>query len=333
MNDLLLIDIMAAVLGLVALALTWEVVQIFKASVPVQPHSLHTGLFSPSDLKARPVPRIIWTYWHVVPEPDFIRQCLANWRHFAPDHEVRSVHQGNIAKWLGADSITAFFTQLPPFRQADWLRLQLLAKHGGIWIDASTLLTQSLDWVHHLQAERGSEYVGFYIDRFTTRPDQPIVENWFMAAPPQSPFILALAQEFNRAVHQGEAHYLATLGDEGCLESVVQGLGAKDQLYLIMHVAAAVVLNRDPEAYKLALIRAEDSALGFHAALKWRKRHLYARLALTPAPARLPCIIKLRGGDRRVFERGLTRGWLLESSALAKLLKPIETQSHDVISP
>jgi hypothetical protein len=89
-----------------------------------------------------------------------------------------------------------------------------------------------------------------------------------------------------------------------------------------MHVAAAIVLNRDPEAYKLALIRAEDSALGFHAALKWRKRHLYAGLALILAAARVPVIIKLRGGDRRVFERGLTRGWLLRSSALGKLLQP-----------
>jgi len=322
MNYLLLIQIMAVVLGFLALALTWEVVHIFITRVPLHPHSIHTGLFSPSDVKAKPVPRIVWTYWHAVPEPDFIRQCLANWRHFAPDHEVRSVHQGTVAEWLGADATTEFFTQLPPFRQADWLRLQLLAKHGGIWIDASTLLTQSLDWVHHLQAERGSEYIGFYIDRFTTRPDQPIIENWFMAAPPQSPFILALAQEFDRALHQGEAQYLATLRDKGCLETVVQGLGPKDQIYLIMHVAAAIVLNRDPEAYKLALIRAEDSALGFHAALKWRKRHLYARLALTPAPARLPCIIKLRGGDRRIFERGLTRGWLLRSSALGKLLQP-----------
>jgi len=320
MNYPILIQIMVVVLGFLALALTWEIVQFFMASVPDQPRSMHTAPFSPSDVKAKPVPRIIWTYWHAVPEPDFIRQCLGNWRYFAPDHEVRLVHQGNIAEWLGVDSITEFFTQLPPFRQADWLRLQLLAKHGGIWIDASTLLTQSLNWVHHLQAERGSEYIGFYIDRFSTRPDQPVIENWFMAAPPQSPFILALAQEFDRAIHQGEAHYLASLGDKGCLETVVQGLGPKDQLYLIMHVAAAVVLNRDPEAYKLALIRAEDSALGFHAALKWRKRHLYARLAMIPAPAKLPYIIKLRGGDRRIFERGWSRNWILKSSALAQLL-------------
>jgi hypothetical protein len=323
MTWLMFLAITASLVALLCLGLAWEIAQILRARVPAFPRTLHVGSTVLADDLAPTIPKIIWTYWHASPAPEFIRHCHDNWRHFAPDHVLHVIDKSTITDWLDAQLITDQFAQLPPFRQADWLRLQLLARHGGIWIDASTLLTQSLEWVHTLQAERGSEYLGFFIDRFTTRPDQPIVENWFMAACPESPFILALAKEFDRALHMGEANYLATLGDCGCLETVVQGLGPKDQLYLIMHVAAAVVLNRDPETYKLALIRAEDSALGFHAALKWRKRHLYARLAMTPAPTRLPCIIKLRGGDRRVFERGLTRGWLITSSALAKLI-----QSH-----
>jgi hypothetical protein len=171
-----------------------------------------------------------------------------------------------------------------------------------------------------LQAEKGSEYVGFYIDRFTTRPEQPIVENWFMAAIPRSRFIETLAHEFDQALKMGEAQYLEKLQASGKLTQVVQGLGPKDQLYLIMHVAAAFILDSAQDGYRLSLIRAEDSALGFHAVLKWRKRHLYARLALTPCPKNLPCIIKLRGGDRRIFERGWTRNWVLKTSALARLL-------------
>jgi hypothetical protein len=89
-----------------------------------------------------------------------------------------------------------------------------------------------------------------------------------------------------------------------------------------MHVAAAVVLDRGASDYRLSLIRAEDSALGFHAALNWRKRHVYARLAMTPSPDYLPSIIKLRGGDRRIFERGLERGWWYSGSAMAQLLSP-----------
>jgi hypothetical protein len=325
MNWLTFFEILLGLLGLLLLALAWEIVQILRASVPACPHIVHLGSIQQSDTAAPPIPKIIWTYWHALPEPEFIQQCLANWRRFAPGHELRVLHKDSIFDWLDSTAITAQFEQLPPFRQADWLRLQLLAKHGGIWIDASTLLTRNLEWVHMLQAEKGSEYVGFYIDRFTTRPEQPIVENWFMAAIPRSRFIETLAQEFDHALRMGEARYLQKLQDTGKLNQVVQGLGPKDQLYLIMHVAAAFILDSAQDAYRLSLIRAEDSALGFHAALKWRKRHLYARLALSPAPRNLPWIIKLRGGDRRIFERGWTRGWVFKGSALFQLF---ETQKH-----
>ena len=320
MNWLTFFEILAGLSGLLLLALAWEIVQILRARVPACPHIVHLGSTQQSDTATPPIPKIIWTYWHALPEPEFIQQCLANWRRFAPGHELRVLHKDSIFDWLDSTAINAQFEQLPPFRQADWLRLQLLAKHGGIWIDASTLLSRNLDWVHVLQAEKGSEYVGFYIDRFTTRPEQPIVENWFMAAIPRSRFIDTLAHEFDQALKMGEAQYLEKLQASGKLTQVVQGLGPKDQLYLIMHVAAAFILDSAQDGYRLSLIRAEDSALVFHAALKWRKRHLYARLALSPAPRNLPWIIKLRGGDRRIFERGLARGWLNPQSVVVKLL-------------
>ncbi|MBB4841697.1 hypothetical protein HNP55_000192 [Paucibacter oligotrophus] len=305
-------------LALLLLAATWELLRVLRAQVPASVHRLTLG--QPLSPTPPAIPKIIWAYWHATPAPDFIQQCQANWQRFAPDHELRLLHQGNMRDWVDGAEQLAHLDALPHYRQADWLRLQLLARHGGLWVDASILLCQNLDWVHQTQQAEASEFVGFYINRFTTRPDQPIVENWFMAAVPGSRFVGALAQEFELAIGQGEAAYLAGLQQQGKLARVVQGLGPKDQSYLIMHVAAAVVLDRQPQAYRLALTRAEDSAFAFHTALGWRKRHLYARLALSPCPARLPCLIKLRGGDRRVFERGLARQRVLPGSALARLL-------------
>lgn len=327
MNWLTSLEIVAALAGLMGLALGWEILQIFGAHVPKVPHTVQMGPPASQATQLNPIPKVIWTYWHELPVPSFIQQCLDNWQRFAPDHELRLVHKGNITQWLESTTPLDTFDQLPPFRQADWLRLQLLSLHGGIWVDASTWVTQNLNWVHTLQAEHHSEYVGFYIDRFTTKPVQPIVENWFMAAAAQSPFMLALAQEFNQALQLGEATYIEQLRLTGRLDDITQALGSQYQLYLIMHVAAAVVLDRRATDYRLNLIRAEDSALGFHAALKWRKRHVYARLALTPSPQYLPYIIKLRGGDRRIFERGLERGWWYSRSAMAQLLSPSSAAS------
>lgn len=304
---------------LVVVLLARELLQVLMARAPRTPRSVVVGI---PVANVSPIPKIIWTYWQTAPPPDFVARCLANWQRQAPDHELRLLDRQHIAPWLDADTLAQGFDALPAFRQADWLRVQLLARHGGIWIDASTILTRDLGWVRALQAEQQTDYVGFYIDRFTTRPALPIVENWFMAAAPGCLFVADLAREFDTVLQLGEVAYSAQLQAQGRYTQVVQGLDDQHRNYLTMHLAASSLLDANPQRYSMALLRAEDTALSLHAALGWRKRHLFARLALTPCPAstRLPALVKLRGGDRRVTEQGLARGRLLRSSFLARYL-------------
>ena len=307
--------------ALLLILIARELLQVLLARAPSEPRCVVVGTPVAADT---PIPKVIWTYWQTAPPPEFVAQCLANWQRFAPDHELRLLDREHIAPWLEADTLAQGFDALPAFRQADWLRVQLLARHGGIWIDASTILTRDLGWVHALQAERQTDYVGFYIDRFTNRPAWPMVENWFMAAAPGCRFIADLAREFDTVLQLGEVAYSEQLRTEGRYAQVVQAMDDQHRRYLTMHLAASSLLDANPQRYSMALLRAEDSALSLHAALGWRKRHLFARLALLPCPAaaRLPALIKLRGGDRRIAEQGLTRGWLLRSSILARYLYP-----------
>lgn len=308
-------------LGLLALLL-YELLQIMLARSPRTPRGVLLGEPpSAAAVPAQAIPKVIWSYWHPQPAPAFIANCWANWQRLAPDHELRLLGDADIATWIDPAALPDNFDALPAYRRADWLRIHLLARYGGIWIDASTLLTTSLDWVHQLRQAHGCEYVGHYIGRFTTRPAQPIVENWFMAACAGSRFAQDLAREFHHALSVGTEPYLAALQSQGDFQAVVQGMDATDQRYLLMHVAASVVMSRAPGAYRMYLLCAEDSALALHSALRWRKRHLYARLALLPWTGRLPALIKLRGVDRKVVERGLARGLLLRRSALARYLR------------
>ena len=301
------------------LGLLVEVLAILRARVPLRPVSMRIGPSAPAP-QGVPLPRVIWTYWDALPPPALVASCLRLWQRVAPDHEIRLVDRATASRWLDAEVDAATFDVLPAYRQADWLRLQLLIRHGGLWIDGSTLLTRDLDWVHRLHAEVGTGVVGFYIDRYTTDRRCPIVENWFLAAPPNDPFIVAWADELDRALSLGEAGYLDALRRDGRLDAAAQAIPDDMRSYLVMHLAASVVLQGDPARYRLVLQRAEDVAFAFHAALRWRKRHLYARLALAPAPRRLPALIKLRSGDRSVMEKGLARGWLWRRSLLARLL-------------
>jgi hypothetical protein len=309
-----------SILALLMLGALVEACAILRDAVPPRPASVRIG--APRDRAGTHIalPRVIWTYWDTPPPPALVENCLRLWKRCAPDHDVRLVDLVSARRWLGDEIDAAAFAALPAYRQADWLRLQMLIRHGGIWMDGSTLLTRDLEWVHGCHEDLGAGTVAFYIDRYTTNPSRPIVENWFLAAPPGDPFLIAWAAELERALALGESSYLEALRREGRLDAAAQAIPAGMRSYLVMHLAASCVLLREAEGHRLLLLRAEDIAFAFHAALRWRKRHLYARLALTPMPRRVPALIKLRSVDRRTLEQGLARGWLWRRSLLARLL-------------
>lgn len=292
-----------------------EVWTVLRARVPERTHETTVGAARCDT----PIPKVIWTYWHASPPPEFIQACLENWQRCAPDHEIRLLDRNSALNWLPA--LRADFDTLPAYRQADWLRIKLLARHGGVWMDASILLARNLDWLHQQRERRAASYVGFYIDRFTTRPDQPIVENWLMAAAPGCPFTRDLADAFDSALDEGADAWLARLASQDRTRPVVQGMDASMQRYLLMHVVAAELLDRHADAYRLVLMRAEDGPLAWLSQMGWRKTHLYVRIALTPCPRRLPALLKLRGNDRRLVEKHWLRGRVLPGSALDALLR------------
>ncbi|MBV8603698.1 MAG: hypothetical protein JO224_03350 [Pelomonas sp.] len=318
MSGAFVLDGLALLAAVVLALLAREALRLWRAVPPREVREQCVGTAAATDAT---LPRVIWTYWHDATPPEFVALCLANWRRLAPDHALRLLDRRTLHDWIPAAQLRADFDALPAYRQADWLRIQLLARHGGVWIDASTLLCRDLGWLHALRARHGAEYAGFYIARYTNRPERPHVENWFMAAVPGSAFARDLAAAFDAALDLGAEALLERLRAEGRIEAVVQDLTEDFQRYLLMHVAASDLLDRDAARYRLALQRAEDTAFAFHAALGWRKRHLYGRLAILPCPPRLPALVKLRGGDRRVFEQGLARGRWRAGSALARLLE------------
>jgi hypothetical protein len=293
--------------------------KIAHAEIPMVPRKIVTGIEGSSTQSQ--IPRIIWTYWHELPQPGLVTLCQNNWQRYAPDHELRVLHKDTLLDWVPSGSIPHFFNELPAHRQADWLRLQLLSLYGGIWIDASIILTQNLNWVHSAQQEDNSEYAGFYIDFFTNRHQQPIVENWFMAAVAGSSFIRDLLLEFNRALSVGEEAYLEEVKGSGRSEQILQLLTPKMQRYLIMHVAASVVLDRSVEKYRLSLYRAEDTALAFHYLLGWRMNKLQVKLALMRCPKNLSFFVKLRGGERTRIDYYVSRGLYCRGSLVDKFLK------------
>ena len=76
-------------------------------------------------------------------------------------------------------SLPANWKTLPAYRQSDIIRLRLLEKYGGVWIDASTILLEDLD-----KFISKDNLTLFITPRSSL--ENPVFENWFISAPPNN---------------------------------------------------------------------------------------------------------------------------------------------------
>lgn len=309
--NIFVLALMAIVTGL----FLRELVVVLRARAPAQTRAVVVGEKAP--LCHAEVPKIIWTCWPA-PVPPFIEACLHNWRRFAPDHQVRMLERSAIARWLPA--VRDDFDSLPADCQTDWLRIQLLARHGGVWMDAATLLSRDLDWLHETLRRRAADCVSFYIDRDTTRPELPIIEPCLMASVPGGAFASALAGAFDRALDAGTGAVLQRLHDEGRHARVVQAFSQDVDRPPSLQLMACDLLDREPQTARLVLLRAEDGPLAWQAGVGWRPRHLFARLALVPCPRVVPAVLKLRSSDLAIVASNWRRRIVSPFSALFQLV-------------
>lgn len=91
--------------------------------------------------------RIIWSYWEQgwTSAPAIVQSCAGRLRREAADFDVRMLDADSVRTAIQVDPTVAERTWQWKAHYSDVLRSYLLAEHGGIWIDATVLVTQPLD--------------------------------------------------------------------------------------------------------------------------------------------------------------------------------------------
>ena len=93
--------------------------------------------------------KIIWTCWlqGIEVAPPLIKHCLVSIQQYSDDYEVVILNQDNLHQYV---TIPDYIQQkyhngvITPTHYSDIVRLFLLRDRGGIWIDATILLTGTL---------------------------------------------------------------------------------------------------------------------------------------------------------------------------------------------
>ena len=246
------------------------------------------------------IPKKIWTYWNNLSNISPIAmRCIDTWKIENQDYEIVVLDNNLINELCGININDLNIKEDFYARHSDIARLLIIAKYGGIWLDSTIICTKSLNWVRDLQKQNNVEFIG-YIAPHTTNSEYPIIENWFLAAVPNSNFI---------ANWLSETLYMTTFNDEMDYVNYIKNnlnidfQNLNESLpYLVVHLCGAVVLQREDKKYKMLLLDAMDDNGPF--------RYLNLNSWETEKSLNALCeekslqtpLIKLRGTERNYIE-------------------------------
>ena len=87
--------------------------------------------------------KFIFTFWEPHEKmPGYLKLCIKTWKKFLPDYDIKVLDYKNVKDYLGENLFSNIICKTMPLKiQADAIRVALLKKFGGIWLDADTIIT------------------------------------------------------------------------------------------------------------------------------------------------------------------------------------------------
>lgn len=261
------------------------------------------------------IPRIIWLYWsEEAISSATVTLCIKLIREFHPSFKVHLLNKSTIPNYL--PDFPKEVVEMAPTHVSDLVRLMLIERYGGVYLDATVLLSKPIDWALELQDADHSEVVLYYTDENTLEQEFPMLENWFIAAAPNSKFIRAWREEYQTSITGSDRNeYL-----ENC-ELVRQAKFPLKLPYYLCYLAAQIVIRTNQD-YRLSLLRAEDDAFSYGLGFKkkWDEVAMADMLLFNPKQRPLPNLIKLIRYDRIRLDYYIERKFYRKHSWLGELL-------------
>eukprot|EP00662_Eupelagonemidae_sp_cell21_P023837 gene23837-37448_t len=163
------------------------------ADVPSTPqHGLR-----PSDSVAE---RTVWAYGDL-----WRRLCVSTWRAHNPRWEVRILCRRSVWGYLSECDLPNRWRDISsPQLASDAVRLALLSRYGGAWIDAAVVLRRPLDELGWGDVARGeADAAAFYHPHWGSPQwgGRDFVESWFVMARPHDAVVTRWRDLLREALH------------------------------------------------------------------------------------------------------------------------------------
>ena len=260
------------------------------------------------------IPKKIWMYWDSQDSNPIVDLCYENTKNLCKNYEVVLLNKNNVSNYVDISKINP---NLKPQIIADYIRLKLLNSHGGIWMDASILLTQNFDWIYRKINKKQDVFV-FYSDDCTTDENNPIVENWFIMAPKGNEFIGDWFQEFEKCVLSDNpyTYYSSYKGNT----DVIQNIQNTD--YLMCYISAAIVMSK--RRYNIVTLNSGSSGHYYNYKFKFRSIFIALTLCLRrKEKLHVPYLIKFTQDSRDDINLFIRKNFIVRRSLIGSSFQKI----------
>ena len=195
-------------------------------------------------------PKICWIFWNTEKLPPMIKKIKKYNRSKLKNWDVRFLNSDTIYNYISKEEFPSTYDTLIPAHKADWIRLQLLHKYGGCWMDASIILNQdtAIDKIYDKSIQTGADLTVFTVSKleFTHKSGKKIplhIDNWFILAPKNSKMIKLWLDEYTSAVNMGLLKYKKNAIKNNVDISKIW-FSDKNCVYLTQHICIQYVLQK-----------------------------------------------------------------------------------------
>jgi len=236
------------------------------------------------------IPSTIWTYWNNEQIPEVVEKCIDSWRRHNPSYTIIILTPTNLKEYIDIDIKSISFNDSPA-RESDMVRLLVLEKYGGVWSDATIFLTSP----YPFSLNSNYEFIGYYLEGFTSNTEYPVLESWFFATIPHGQFITKWKNEFFKLEeYESVSQAVENARQEGIDLQKIGGLAN----YLYIHVAAQKVMQTNDVTKSMLFLKAEDGPYKYITNNKWDSTTALEDLCKGNHRTGM---IKFRGGERNVL--------------------------------
>jgi len=220
------------------------------------------------------LPKIIWVFWDKEELPKNISLIINNNKNKLGNEWIINVlNDNNIKNYLDINTFPNNYINLEIQHKADYLRLKLLEKYGGIWMDASIIINSKDEFEKMFRdtLDDKIELTAFTLyEKDNLYKYHQYIENWFLIAPQNSNIIKLWLKEFETAINMGFVEYKKYITEQ--LNVRLFWKIENSNCYLTMHTTLQVVLqNKLTNNYipNLLLLKSEDNMFKLYSDCTW----------------------------------------------------------------